>query len=106
MLTASDDFLVSNIVGVSQCKPSVDIEMSDEQFRKLLVKIDAWVHNLFRLFLDECRQSTPDCPAGVKVTIKKSISGLAFNKGGRPAEIIPSNIIPFTAICKEGFYDL
>lgn len=82
MLTTSEHFLVSNIAGVSQGKPSVDIEMCDEQFWKLLVKIDAWVHNLFRLFLDECRQSTPDCPAGVKVTTKELIYALAVNKGG------------------------
>jgi len=42
----------------------------------------------------------------MKVSTKKLISELAFNKGDRPAEIIPSNIIPFTAICEEVFYDL
>ena len=82
MLTAVDNFLVSNIVGVSQSKPSVDIEMSDEQFWKLLVEIDAWVHNFFGLFLDECGQPTPDCPAGVKVTVKNLIYVLAVDKRG------------------------
>jgi len=110
MLTASDDFLVSNIVGISQGKPSVNIEVSNEQFRKLLFNVDAWVHNLFRLFLDECRQSTPNCPASMKVSTKKLISGLAFNKGDTDRQksfrAILSHLLlfvrRFSTTCKAG----
>jgi len=110
MLTASDDFLVSDINGVSQGKPSIDIEMSDEQFRKLLVGIDAWVYNLLSLLLDECGQSTPNCPTSMKVTVMKSNSGWVFDSRGTDRQksfrAILSHLLLFarrvSTTCKAG----